>query len=346
MSPLRSVAVASFLLAVLIVASPARGKTGDPLPDVDVSIGKKPSGVVLIEVPNGAPFDSLTLKGSKDFIGSLEVERLPPGWSMTRDGKSVTFSGPAVSGPTRLKLHTERTVDRTVDWDVSLAGHSLARQKNIVPRTFDPAPVKNSLQGVVVMPEQVSPGEAIALQPLPGANLPPGHFVLSGVVTEPLTEEEVATAKNGLDTARPPRGGFVLAGPTGTSCRELLPVAAALVAGGSTDGCAYCKSFYESRSNTANRSPGTAALVGGVPPEATFKSFYESRSNTANRAPRTTVAVAPGPTNAGISTWTVAELRSSHDAAMNSIRNIKALAEVERVAGYIKVLGSYPMAVL
>jgi hypothetical protein len=219
---------------------------------------------------------------------------------MSREGKEVVLSGPAVSGPTRLTLRAARTLDKSVDWDVSIAGRMLASRKNVVPRSVPQRVVRNTLQGVVVMPEKVSPGEAIALKPLSGANLPPGRFVLSGVVTEPLDEEEIARARNILDQVIPPRA-FVLEPESGTSCRDLLPVAAALVLAGSTvdNGCATCKSFYESRSNTAKNTPTASVRPAG------------------------------GVTTAPTSSWTVTEARAHHDAAMAAIRNIKALAAVE-----------------
>lgn len=300
---------ARLLVAAAILSSLAGlALAGDPVPDVDVTVEQNPGASVFIEVPNGAPFDRFTLKGPKDFIAGLQPDRLPSGWAMSREGKEVVLSGPAVSGPTRLTLRAARTLDKSVDWDVSIAGRTLASRKNVVPRSVPQRVVRNTLQGVVVMPEKVSPGEAIALRPLPGSNLPPGRFVLSGVVTEPLTEEELATARKTGDKQQKPvldfvkgrHAGFALAAPAGTSCRDLLPLGAALVVAGSTDGCATCKSFYESRSNTANRAP-TAVVV----------------------------PASGATTTAPTSSWTVNELRARHDVAMNSIRNIKALAAVE-----------------
>lgn len=289
----------SAVLCLVLIVGPARA--ADPVPDVDVVIEQPPGNGFFIEVPNGAPFDSFRLSGPRDFIGGLEAVRLPSGWSMSREGKRVVLSGPAVSGPTRIQLRAGRTIDKSVDWDVSIAGRSLASRNKVVPRSVPQRAVKNSLQGVVAMPDKVSPGEAVALRPLPAANLPPGRFVLSGVVTEPLTDEEVRAAKTGLPVVGLPPAGFVLGGPAGTSCRELLPLAAALVAGGATGECAYCKSFFESRSNTAKNPP------------------------------RATVAPAAGGASAapGTPSMVVNELRSRHDVAMNAIRNIKSLAAVE-----------------
>ena len=287
-------AVASFLLAV---AHPAFA--GDPVPDVDVTVEQNPGASVFVEVPNGAPFDRFTLRGPKDFIAGLQPERLPPGWSMSRDGKAVVLSGPAVSGPTRLTLRATRTVGRSVDWDVSIAGRSLASRKNVVPRSVPQRVVKNSLQGIVVMPTKVSPGEAIALQPLASANLPPGRFVLSGVVTEPMSETEVTETRGGLaGLLALPADGFVLEVPPGTSCAEVAPLAAALVTAQATGACAECKSFYE------------------------------SRSNTAERAPRIPVTVSP--TAAGSTSFWARELRSwGHQMAQRPIGNMKRLYAVE-----------------
>lgn len=343
---------------LLVLASVAFA--GDPIPDVDVILEQIPPGVV-IEVPNGAPFDRLTLGGPRDFIAGLQPDRLPSGWAMSREGKRVVLSGPAVSVPTRMRLRAGRTLDKSVDWDVSIAGRALASRSHIVPRAVARQAVRNSLQGVVVMPGKVSPGEAVALRPLPGANLPPGRFVLSGVVMGPLSDEDFSAGTATANTTSgkleksmvtAPRAGFVLESPEGTSCREVLPLAAVLVGAGSTGECAGCKSFFESRSNTAKRTPGESAPIGGAPPpEATYKSFYESRSNTAKRAPKTRVtepwSLEAGPLG-GSSSWDAAEvsprmtapaggppaqLRSGHDSAKNPIRNLKALYAVGPSAG-------------
>jgi hypothetical protein len=362
----RVLAVALGAVAVVGAVSFA----GDPVPDVDVTVEQKPCPCAFfIEVQNGAPFDRLTLGGARGFLGELQPERLPAGWVMTREGRRVVLSGPAVSRPTRIALRTGRTIDKTVDWDVSIAGRELASRKGVVPRSVPPRGVSHSLEGVVVLPEKVSPGEAVALRPLPGADLPPGRFILSGVVMEPLSEDDLASGMAIVNTTRSnirkdmpplppaspkpvlPLDAFVLEGPAGVACAELLPLAAVLLGAGSTGECASCKSFYESRSNTANRAPGEAVPVGESTPGATAKSFYESRSNTANRAPKARVgdagAVGGGAPEASPS-WDVQEvhprsatageaspaaIRGGHESAKNAIRNMKGFYSVAPAAG-------------
>jgi hypothetical protein len=140
-----------------------------------------------------------------------------------------------------------------------------------------------------------------------------------------------------------PRAGFVLAGAAGAPCAEMLPLAAVLVGAGSTGACASCKSFFESRSNTAQRAPGEALPAGEAPAGATAKSFYESRSNTANRAPKTRVsalAAADTATTAdtAVASWDAAEVparaaaRAGHEVVKGAIRNLKALKALYAVA--------------
>jgi hypothetical protein len=328
--------------ALTIALRPAPARAGEPIPDVDVILEQIPGGVV-VEVPNGAPFDRLELGGSKAFLAGLQPERLPSGWSMTREGKNVVLSGPARSTPTRLRLQASAERPKSVDWDVSLAGKSLASKKGVVPRGVPPFAVKGSLQGLVVMPEEVSPGEPIAMRPLPGAELPAGgRFVLSGVVTEELPEDPgslfavINTTRSNIKSAATlvaPAGGIDLEGPSGAGCADLAPLAAVLVAGGTTDeSCPNCKSFFESRSNTAKRGapakvrPFTATTTDM---DATLrKSFFESRSNTARGATKPltweVTDLAPG---------SLSDARSSrHDAAMNAVRNLKFAFEVTGIA--------------
>ena len=327
MRPPRLLAVSAVLVSTLAIAF-----AGDPVPDVDVILEQVPGGVVL-EVSNGAPFDRLSLGGSRGFLGGLEPQRLPPGWAMTREGKQAVLSGPAVSDPTRIRLRTGRTVDKQVDWEVSIAGRTLASRRNVVPRTRPPRVVKNSLQGIVVMPEKVSPGEAVALRPLPGAELPPGHFVLSGVVMEPLGEDDLANARAIVNTTRsqlksgaspaiasPPAAGFELSGPDGSSCADLLPVAAALIGAGSTGDCAPCKSFFESPSGTANRTATVrvTAPADGVAPSAGDLSSWDVADLGSPPA-----ALAGAPSGS----------RARHDLAMNSIRSLKAFYAVAPTKG-------------
>lgn len=339
-------------LWVVAILAASHTFAGDPVPDVDVTVEQKPCPCsYVLELRNGAPFDRLTLGGDRRFVEELVPERLPTGWVMTREGRRVVLSGAAVSIPTRIVLRAGKAGTKSVDWDVSIAGRTLASRKNVVPRGVVPRTVRNSLQGVVVMPEKVSPGEAIGLRPLPGAALPPGRFVLSGVVMEPLADAEPATEAASLPSPHrrhldsmvtAPAAGFVLEGPSGATCAELLPLAAVLVGAGSTGACANCKSYFESRSNTAKRAPGGTAPIGGASPQATFKSYFESRSNTANRAPKTPVVPAP-PSAGRAPSWDAVEVPASrlpdgpslaarpgaqHETAKGAIRNLKALFEV------------------
>lgn len=309
---------------------------GDPVPDVDVILEQIPVRPprLLLEISNGAPFDRLTLGGSRGFLADLAPERLPPGWVMTREGKRVVLAGPAVTRPTRFALRTGRTVDRGVDWEVSLAGRELANRRQVVPRAVAPTPVRNSLQGVVVMPEKVSPGEAIALRALPEAALPPGRFVLSGVVMEPLADDDPSSLLAVIDTTRrhletpmltAPRDDFVLEAPAGTPCGGLLPLAAALVAGDATGDCAGCRSLLRRPPDGSAHPAGARVLGPGPVDPAGHRPAWVTAELRRS-------AASPSGAPAGLIT--------GHDTAKTAIRNIKALYAVAAPGGTDEEPGS------
>jgi hypothetical protein len=280
---------------------------GDPVPDVDVTVEQVPGAGVWVEITPTGPFDRVALGGSKAFIAELEPEHLPPGWVMTRnprDQGQVALAGPARDTPTRFRLRRSgRTLDKSVDWDVSYAGRSLRAQKGVVPLSRPPFTTRNSLSGIVTLPEKVSPGEALAFQPLAGAALPTGgRFVLSGVVMDTVSDQQLGAARAAVASAgRPlaapdPRTGprdLTLDGGSENTCADLAPLAAAIF---TQADAGQRKSFYESRSNTAR------------------KSYFESRSNTARL-----VAIDDA-------------RRSGHDTTKNAIGNLKALYRVANLS--------------
>jgi hypothetical protein len=302
----------------LLLAPPLAA--GDPVPDVDVTVEQVPGAGVFVEVVPAGPFDRIEVGGERGFVASLEPERLPPGWVMTRPprGKGgFVLSGPALDVPTRFRLRgATRTVDKSVDWDVSYAGRSLAARKGVVPATVPPQVAKNSLAGIVVMPETVSPGEALTLRPLAGAQLPAGgRFVLSGVVLDPVSDEDLEDARAAVTAAvpvtsrqrpSPPRAPhtatpepreLTLESERDLSCGDLVPLAATLFAQWDSDApdTAGHKSFFESRSNTVRKSYFES------PSHKILRSFFESRSNL---------------------------LTAGHEPAKNAIRNLKAFVRV------------------
>ncbi len=270
---------------------------GDPVPDADVTVEQVPGASIVVESYSGG-FDSFTLGGKRSFLDGLAPERLPPGWTLVREGRRVRLrAAQPVDGPVRFRLSMgERP--KTVDWELSRAGRVLAHADNVVPGQRPLRQVRGSLAGVVVLPEEVEPGEALALRALPGADLPPGRFVLSGVVSEPLEADAGAAAMAGVNKTRSnikglvtaPRDGLTVQGDADAGCAELAPIAALLLA--SEPGDAFL------------RQVAAKPVRGGERPEGK-----------------------PQP-----AAWALSELRGAgggssrmlHDPAMGSIRNLKA----------------------
>ncbi len=222
-----------FLLLALAVGPL---QAGDPVPDIDVTIEQVPGNEAYFDVSTGGAFNEVRLTVPKRIAKSFSPGKLPPGWSLTQDGKALVVKGPEVEPPVRLRLvlsGDERP--REMSYEVRRGGTSLLRRENVVPRTIPRRQVRNSLEGIVVLPSQVSPGEPMAFRTIDAAEVPPGgRFTLSGVVAEPFTEEEwneipqaiVNTTRSHLKTlaAQMPSGGIEVEGPAG-ACSDLAPLA-------------------------------------------------------------------------------------------------------------------------
>ena len=124
-------------------------QAGDPVPDVDVTVEQVPGKVLAFESPSGG-FDRLAVSGPRGFIETLSPTQLPPDWSMSRDGRRAIFSGPAVQGPIRVRLSSQRERPKSVDWDVSYAGRVLASQ------------LAGGVVYAVELPDDLEPGGALS----------------------------------------------------------------------------------------------------------------------------------------------------------------------------------------
>lgn len=224
---------------------------GDPVPDVDVTVEQVPGKIISVEAPGGGAFDEVRIEVPRKVGRGIAPDRLPEGWTLSRDGTALVLRGPEVAPPVRLRLTLGDDRPRELTYEVRRAGAVLLRRENVILRLVLPRQVRNSLQGVVQLPAEVAPGETVAFRALDTAQLPPGgRFVLSGVVTEPIPEQEwadisfaiVNTTRSHLKTrmaAALPPAGFELQAPQ-SSCAELAPLAAALAAAGELDqGGAY-----------------------------------------------------------------------------------------------------------
>ncbi|HEX6904202.1 MAG TPA: hypothetical protein VF789_31120 [Thermoanaerobaculia bacterium] len=282
-----------FLILSLSAAVPLFA--GDPVPDVDVTVEQVPGKGFTIEFPAGGAFDEVRVRLPRGIAKDVTPGRLPSGWALSRDGRDLVLKGPEVAPPARLRM-TLGSEDRPreVGYEVLRGGASLVRRDGVAPRTAPRYEVRNSLQGIVYLPPDVAPGETITFRAQEDAPLPPGgRFVLSGVVAEPIPEEDLAgtvlaivnttrsNIKKTMSAALPPEG-LTLRGGT---CGDLAPLAAALVAGGNA---------RHTGPVAASREAGDAAATAG---------------------------------------WAVASLRSRHDPAMGAIRNLKFFLAAAPLAG-------------
>lgn len=255
------------LLVLWLVALPLHA--GDPVPDVDVTVEQVPGKGFTLEAPSGGAFDEVRMSLPRGVGKGVSPEGLPQGWTLSRDGKDLVLQGPEAAPPVRLWLTLGGDRPREVTYEVRRAGAVLLRRENVVPRTVPPRQIRNSLQGVVQLPGQVSPGETIAFGTLETAELPPGRFVLSGVVSEPVPETEwqslfaiVNTTRSDIKTrmgAAVPAGGFELQSPR-SSCGELAPLAAALAAAGRLGQGGVYSVARDSGGSTARKSGHDAAM--------------------------------------------------------------------------------------
>ena len=240
-------------------------RAGEPIPDIDVILEQNPGGVIAVlvrppldnarvpvsdvdvllqKVPSGLAFDGVRLSGDR-ALRDLEIDDLPPGWGLRREGRRLELSGPAVVPPVRFRLALGAKPPAKLDVELLADGEVGHARRNVVPREVPARRVAGTLEGTVRLPPRVSPGETIALRALPDANLPPGGaWVISGTVSdpsdstsassEPWTDEELtATQRTILNAARNIRLQAALPPLTLTGsgdCDSLAPTAAALLA--------------------------------------------------------------------------------------------------------------------
>lgn len=253
------------LAALVLAALPLHA--GDPVPDVDVILEQIPGGAIRFDSPRGGGFDEVRVSVPRKLQKEISPERLPEGWSASREGRELVLAGPEVVPPVRLRLKVAgNELPAEVSYEVRRHGVSLLRRERVVPPQGPAPAVRNNLQGVVQLPPQVAPGETVAFQALGTAQLPPGgRFVLSGVVTEPFSQEEWeripaimgGKKKETMEKSRIalPAGGLELVGEGG--CEALAPGAAALAAAAGEPGLRA----YQTLSNTMKTRHDTAKGV-------------------------------------------------------------------------------------
>ncbi len=210
---------------------------GDGIGGVNVGIRKKPGGGLIAQSPTGVAFDRVTLAGDRDFLDRLSPEKLPAGWTMSRpDRKTVVVSGPAVDQPVRIILALEGELPKQISYEVAHAGQVIGRGQNVVPSTIEIPEVRNSLQGLVYLPDDTRPGDTLTFKTATD-ELPRGTWSLAGQVVEEFEESEWASAMAGVNKTRSnikgitaPLPGVTLVPTDGSSCNDLAPLAAMMAA--------------------------------------------------------------------------------------------------------------------
>ncbi|MEM7052633.1 MAG: hypothetical protein AAF604_23420 [Acidobacteriota bacterium] len=150
----------------------------------------------------------------------------------------------------RLKLDAGSAPrPKKISYRASLDGRMLLRRKNETVVLVPPQQVIGSLQGIVVMPSQVAPGEPMQMRVTDSAALPPGgSWSLTGVVVDDLESD----GADGEPTSR-----VALAVPAGEEVpREALDGIAAIL-GASADG----QGRWEVAVLDSGSSPGSAGVT-------------------------------------------------------------------------------------
>ena len=238
-----------YLLAAALIATVGFApnvRAGDPVPDIDVTIEQIPGDNAHVALlppvtlegdsrPGVEParFDEVRIDVGRKTAKATKVGDLPRGWTLERDGKTLTLRGPLLTPPARLSLQIEPEArPETLNIELRRGGNVLVERRRLVPRQVPQRQVRGTLGGVVQMPPEVSPGETLALRPLDDTLPDGGRFTISGVVSEPFTEEDLAYARKILNTTRSNirRQAAILPGPLtllgSGDCEKLAPPAA------------------------------------------------------------------------------------------------------------------------
>ena len=188
----------SLLTVLVAVAGASAGRAGDPIPDIDITLEQIPGGVIRVDSLTGG-FDEISIEMGKELTEGLEPVRLPPGWTLEAEGKTVRLAGPALSTgePVRLELHAQPVPrPKKISYEVKLEGRRLLRQRNVAVEPVPPRKVIGSLQGIVTMPTQVAPGEPMQMRVTDPAALPAGgSWHLTGTVVAEEKPQEAEEAE-------------------------------------------------------------------------------------------------------------------------------------------------------
>ena len=306
------------ILAAFLVAAGAWA--GDPVPDVDVILEQIPGGVAKVRSLSGG-FDEAYFEAGKDFAKAMNPTALPAGWAVQIDGKTVRLTGPAINGPLQFKFDVGSAPrPARITYGVKLGGRTLVEHKNVAVKLMPPQPVIGSLQGIVQMPTQVAPGEAMQIKVLDPAALPAGGtWSLSGSLSGTVTAEEEREDPEDMTPGEPKRRVALRMSP---GRLEEVPgdvmedIAAVLLAQGAQEGSwevvaldeqapldeAGVEVWTVARGTDATSTKTVPGVASGI------KQLMQQQLEIASKPPAGTSNV----------------MKMKHDAAMAVIQNVRA----------------------
>lgn len=255
-----------FVMWLLLSASafPLFAAAGDPLPGIDVALERRPRDNIVATCSSNCAFDEILLEVPKDVAREATPVKLPPGFTLQKEGRTLRITGPQVAGPVRFRIHVGNAgLPEKVSLEVRRGGTKLLSKKNLSPAILPELQTLNSLQGVVQLPPEVSPGETLQFQVLdPEKASAGGTWTLAGTVAEPETP--------GSEGGRG-RVAFVLGGAIIGAEEQVW------------------KNYNSAKSNTAGRTANAAEAaqdfsIEEAGPDRPARTNYNSaKSNTAGR---------------------------------------------------------------
>jgi hypothetical protein len=156
----------------------------------------KPHLLLTVDAGHERPIDEVRLSLPKKAVKDAAPAHLPPGWSMDRQREALVLRGPATPPPLYLKLDVGGRVPAKVEYRVFAAGEEITRREDAVAELPPVAP-RNSVQGLVVLPPQVSAGETVQFRAVdPSLTPPSGEWTIAGQVLEPIDAAGVPCGKD------------------------------------------------------------------------------------------------------------------------------------------------------
>jgi hypothetical protein len=216
------------LVAVLVLVLGARALVAQPAEGTLRATFDAGSRALTLLWAAGPAIDELRLIVPPRLAERLHPVDFPDGWYLRREAGSLTLAGPAAEPPVRFRLALgEGAAPRTVAVEVRSADHPVFASDDL-PVLPAPAPT-SKIEGLLLLPPVVSPGERVLLQVLDRERTPlAGTWRLAGVAAAPYDPRVSA-----FDAERARRLELAMTGGAGAPAprsQELARLAAALAA--------------------------------------------------------------------------------------------------------------------